>query len=78
MFLTVAALLASAQPAVQPAQPTVPAKPAKAKKICKADDAISGSRMAKRLCLAEEEWAERRTGVQTTARSGHSGKADEN
>ena len=77
MFLTVAALLASAQPTAQPAQPAVPAKPAKAKKICKADDAISGSRMAKRLCLTEEEWAERRTGVQTTARSGHSGKADD-
>jgi hypothetical protein len=34
------------------------AKKAKPKKICKASDKITGSRIAKRTCKTEEEWAD--------------------
>jgi hypothetical protein len=37
-------------------QPT--SKKAKPKKICKTSDKITGSRIAKRTCKTEEEWAE--------------------
>jgi hypothetical protein len=79
MSLLLAALLVSAQPAADqsaPAPATAEApKTVKPKKICKADDAASGSRMAKRLCLTEEEWAQRSKGMTESARSGFSGKA---
>ncbi len=35
-----------------------PVKKAKPKKICKTSDKITGSRIAKRTCKTEEEWAE--------------------
>ena len=82
MFL-IAALLASAQPVADqpepaPATADAPApKKAKAKKICKDDDTLSGSRMAKRLCLTEEEWAQRRAGMSESARAGFSGRAED-
>ena len=77
MFVTIAALLASAQPVAQPPQPAAePAKPAKARKVCRADEALSGSRTAKRLCLTEEEWAQRRASMTNSSRSGFSGKAE--
>ena len=84
MFLIVA-LLASAQPAADlqatapaPAAEAVPeAKKAKERKICKADPAVSGSRMVKRLCLTETEWAQRDQGMTESARSGFSGKAED-
>ena len=34
------------------------AKKVKPKKICKASDKITGSRIAKRTCKTEEEWAD--------------------
>ena len=82
MSLLIAVLLVSAQTAtvVQPATPTPAAAPApqkKPKKICKSDDITSGSRMAKRLCLTEEEWAQRSNGMTQSARSGFSGKSDD-
>jgi hypothetical protein len=83
MSLPVAALLVSAQTTAdaQPAQPvettSAASAPKKARKICKADDAASGTRMAKRLCLTEEEWAQRARGMMESARSGFSGKADD-
>ena len=83
MFL-LAALLVSAQPAADPQLSTPAAteapaqKQVKPKKICKADDSASGSRMAKRVCLTEEEWAQRRSGMSESARSGFSGKAEDN
>jgi len=83
MSLFVAALLVAAQAATdtQPAQPAavaseVPA-PKKEKKICKADDAASGSRMAKRVCLTQEEWAQRSHNMTDTARAGFSGQAQD-
>ena len=83
MLLFAVALLAVADPAdqagasSQPTEAVEPAKPQKAKKVCKADDAASGSRMAKRLCLAEDEWAQRAKGMTNSARSGFSGKSED-
>jgi hypothetical protein len=86
MLLIAAALLVSAQtPADQQAsQPAPPAEaasaapaPKKVKKICKADEATSGTRMAKRLCLTEGEWAQRGHSMTDSARSGFSGKAED-
>jgi hypothetical protein len=83
MLLFAVALLAAdpADQAAAPAQPAPaaePAKPQKAKKICKADATASGSRMGKRLCLTEEEWAQRSSnGMVDSSRSGFSGKAED-
>jgi tRNA/rRNA methyltransferase len=82
MSLIVAALLIFAQAADQP--PPAPAQgsaaaaaPKKLKKICKLDDLTSGSRMAKRICLTEEEWAQHSQGMTQSARAGFSGKAED-
>ncbi|HKX91498.1 MAG TPA: hypothetical protein VJM15_03630 [Sphingomicrobium sp.] len=84
MSVVLALLLASmtaadqaATPAPETAASAAPA-PKKAKKVCKADDLTSGTRMAKRICLTEEEWAERNKGMTESARSGFSGKAEDN
>ncbi|MFL6781094.1 MAG: hypothetical protein ACJ8FF_05415, partial [Sphingomicrobium sp.] len=82
MILMTAALLVFAQPAAdqQPPSPatTVPApKTVKEKKICKTDDAASGTRMTKRICLTEGEWAQRTQGMSQSARAGMSGKAED-
>ena len=82
MLLFAVALLAMAGPADQaaPAQSTEavePAKPQKPKKVCKADDSASGSRMSKRICLTEEEWAQRAQGMTNSSRSGFSGKSED-
>lgn len=83
MSLVIAALLVSAQaaadsPAATPAEATSPA-PAKVKekKICKEDDLVSGSRMARRICLTQSEWDQRNRGMVNSARSGFSGKAED-
>ena len=79
MSLFIAVLLASAQATAavppSPAPQTAPAP--KAKKICRTDES-SGSHMTKRLCLTEQEWAEKdqKNGVATT-RYGISGKAQD-
>jgi hypothetical protein len=80
MSLMFAVLLVSAQAADQAAQPasaetSAPAK--KPRKICKQDDQTSGSRMTRRICLTEEEWAQRARGMTNSARSGFSGKAED-
>lgn len=51
--LSVTAPLASAQ------QDQAPTKPKKAKKICRTDETVVGSRLAPRVCLTAEQWAER-------------------
>ena len=83
MSLVFAVLLVSAQAAVQPvaapeASPSAEApKKAKEKKICKLDEATSGTRMAKRLCLTEEEWANRSQTMYKSARSGTTATAQD-
>lgn len=80
MSVIIAALLVSAQAAAaEPSAAPQAAAPApkKEKKICKADDITSGSRMARRLCLTEEEWAERSHTMSDSARSGFSGSAQD-
>jgi len=77
MSVFVAVLLVSAQAAAtseQPAPAAVEEPKAKPKKICKTDPETSGSRMVKRLCLTEEEWAQHGQGVNQGARAGFSGK----
>ena len=78
MSLLIAVLLVSTQAAADqqtavPAQGTTPAptaRPAKVKKICKSEDADSGSHMARRVCLTAEEWNQKpQLG---TGRSGYS------
>jgi len=64
MSVLLLALLASANPAVEPAPaPAAPppatapaAKPKKPKLICKASDDDTGSRMVRHTCLTQEEW----------------------
>lgn len=81
MSVFIAVLLASAQTptTTQPAPvaPATEAPKAKQKKVCKSDDLISGSRMARRICLTEDEWAKRDSGMTQSARSGYSGKAED-
>jgi hypothetical protein len=66
MSLLLFAALVSASPAVQaaPAQTGIPAapaaaKPAKPKLICHVSENDTGTRMAKRTCLTQEEWDSR-------------------
>jgi hypothetical protein len=68
-----------AQPvAVAPAPATAPSAKAKEKKICKTDEADSGSHMTKRTCLTAEEWAQRGQGMINNSRSGMSASPDKN
>ena len=62
MSILLAALFLTAQPAAQApaaapaAPPAAPAKPKKEKKICRVDDADTGTHMVKRVCLTQEQW----------------------
>jgi hypothetical protein len=75
MFLITALLLVSAQaaPDQQAPGPSAAPAPKKERKICKLDD-TSGSRMAKRICLTAQEWAEHPNGVIESSRAGLSGR----
>jgi predicted secreted protein len=66
MSILLATLFLTAQPAAQapaaaPAAPpaAAPAKPKKEKKICRVDDADTGTHMVKRVCLTQEQDAQR-------------------
>ena len=82
MSLFVVALLVSAQVADQPAAVAPPMTaptavgPKKEKKICRIDDADSGSHMVKRICLTAEEWQNRGQGMTSSSHSGLSAKAE--
>ena len=59
------ALMVVSDPAATPAESPVAAeaqKPEKAKKICREDPKITGSRMKKKICLTEAEWDKRNQG----------------
>jgi predicted secreted protein len=62
--------------AAQTPPPAAAAKPAKEKKICKTDDADSGSHMVRRVCLTRQEWEQRGQGMMNSGRSGFSGTAE--
>jgi len=68
---------ADPSPTAGPATAEAPAPKKKEKKICKTEDASSGSRMAKRLCLTEDDWARRNHTMMDNARSGFSGAAED-
>ena len=80
MFVAVL-MLVSAQSATQPAVAApasaapVAAAPKKEKKICRVDDADSGSHMVKRTCLTAEEWQNRGPAAMSSSHSGISGHA---
>lgn len=83
MFV-VAFLLVSAQAAAEqqaalapPAGFTAEA-PKKERKICRVDDADSGSHLVHRVCLTEQEWQQRGQGMMSSSHSGISGKAQDN
>ena len=61
LFITAALLFVQAPEAAAPA-PVEVEKPASNKKICRVDSLDTGSRMKKRLCLTEVEWANRKAG----------------
>jgi predicted secreted protein len=66
MTVLLAALLFAADPTAAQAAPPAPAqavKPKDEKKICKVDKSYTGSRMTRRLCLTETEWARHDSGV---------------
>jgi len=84
MSLIVAALFVSAQAAAAPESTVpppvaapVPAPKVKEKKICKTEDADSGSHMTRRLCLTEQQWAERNHTMYDSARAGITGAAQD-
>lgn len=63
MSILLAALFLSAQPVAQapaavpaPTSPVAAEKPKKEKKICRVDDADTGTHMVKRVCLTQEQW----------------------
>jgi len=60
MSLILATLFLAANPAAAPAEAAV--EPANSKRICKVDPAYTGSRMKKKLCLTETEWAQLKAG----------------
>lgn len=51
-----------ASPVPAPVQP-VAAKPVSEKRTCRSQEETVGSRMRKKLCLTESEWARRDAGV---------------
>jgi predicted secreted protein len=62
---------------VAPVAPVATAKP-KEKKICRVDDADSGSHMIRRICLTAEEWQNRGKSMVNSSRSGFTGKVENN
>ena len=81
MSFVFAVLLVSAQAAADsqqaPASTAATPAPKKEKKICKVDEATSGTRMAKRLCLTEEDWAKRSKSMYDSSRSGTTATAQD-
>ncbi len=59
LLMTAALLFVQAPEAAAPAEP---AKAASNKKICRIDTRDTGSRLKKRICLTEVEWANRKEG----------------
>ena len=84
MSLIVVALFVSAQAVAEP-QSTVPAPVAapapapkvKVQKVCRTEEATSGSRMPHRVCMTEEEWDNHAQGMSNSAHSGYSGSTDD-
>jgi len=80
MTLLVAALLVVAQTGSPPTttpEPAPAAAPKKERKICKEDPATSGTRMSKRLCMTEAEWAQHSHNMSDSSRAGFSGQAQD-
>lgn len=75
-FLLVSAQAAAGQQMSAAPAVNAPAEaPKKEKKICRVDDADSGSHMIHRVCLSAQEWQQRGQGAMGTSHSGISGKA---
>ena len=50
-----------------------PVKKEKAKRVCKNDPRVTGTRIAKRICKTEDEWANKEDGQEVGVRSKNSG-----
>jgi len=74
-FLLVSAQTAADQQAGAPPVSATAEAPKKEKKICRVDDADSGSHMVHRVCLTAQEWQQRGQGTMSSSHSGISGKA---
>ena len=81
MFLLFAIALNSAMPDANQAATTTQAPAAapakKEKKVCKVDEASSGSRMPHRVCMTQSEWDGHAQGMSNSAHSGYSGSAED-
>ena len=80
MFVAAFLLVSAQATAAQQAAPTPTASavveaPKKEKKICRVDDADSGSHMVHRVCLTAQEWQDRGQRTMGGSHSGISGKA---
>ena len=76
MLVSVQAIADQQAAVPQPVTAPTAAAPKKEKKICRVDDADSGSHMVKRICLTAEEWQNRGgKGMMTSSHSGLSGQA---
>jgi len=81
MFLILALALQSSPPDPNqsatnaPAATAAPAK--KEKKVCRIDEAPSGSRMPHRVCMTPSEWDNHAQGMSNSAHSGYSGSTDD-
>jgi predicted secreted protein len=75
LMLVSAQALADQSTVAAPVAPMA-AAPAKAKqnKICRVDDADSGSHIVKRICLTAEEWQNRGNVMTNSSHSGFTGK----
>ena len=72
LALMIALGLFSASTIVSASEPSTidaPAKKKKPKKICKSNSGVTGSRIAKRVCKTEEEWATTEDGQEVGAKS---------
>jgi hypothetical protein len=77
-MLLVAAHAPDAQQPAAPAAAAAPTKKVKEKKICKVQDAESGSHMSKRVCFTANEWDLVAQGVNLTGKDTKTEPADQN
>jgi hypothetical protein len=77
-MLLIAAQAPDAHQAPAPTAAAAPAKKVKEKKICKVQDAESGSHMSKRVCLTENEWDLVAQGANLTGKDIKTERPDQN
>jgi tellurite resistance protein len=66
--LLIAAGISAAASTASATSNTAPTEKPKQKKICKTDTSVTGTRIAKRICKTEEEWAVKEDGQNLTVK----------